>query len=318
MHCDSNSKGFRSCFKKSSINANVALILKHLVTNMPVHSTNQIEMLRKTLPDIEKELADKRDEYKEQLKKYGHDLATEGQRRQEFCRIVNELGHLVRETVRGSNSEWDAGDGFNLRARMKKMYQQFAMDMHKTPLAGYAGDKGAKVFVTANGKRLRGTIVKVTKFQKAGTAFKVEPDESVAAEDAKAMIYVTKQKKAKYRLISEKNISPDNYDSLKKAIERQQIRGLPIFPSVELFNHLVSDAVCADWKKLCLDLVDEAYALVKKFLKWAMEKVCCGDGPVLHSMHDTDCMHSEYVGDTRSPRALSLGVRGHCPRDIES
>ena len=43
-----------------------------------------------------------------------------------------------------------------------------------------------------------------------------------AAEDAKAMIYVTKQKKAKYRLISEKNISPDNYDSLKKAIERQK------------------------------------------------------------------------------------------------
>ena len=77
----------------------------------------------------------------------------------------------------------------------------------------------------------------------------------------------------KYIPIREDDILPDDYEFLKERVIKQQTRGLPIFPSVELFNKLVADAVCEEWESLCLSLMDDTYALLEKFLEWAMEKV---------------------------------------------
>ena len=67
----------------------------------------------------------------------------------------------------------------------------------------------------------------------------------------------------------------------KQRITKKQTCALPIFPSVELFNKLVSDAVCNEWESLCFTLVDDAYSLIDQFLKWAMQEVRhrCGPDP---------------------------------------
>ena len=291
----------------------LTLSTNHMSNNML--STNQIGMLKDTLPEIQKEIAEKRLDCMEQLRSLGEDLSTPGARRLKFSNVVNDFCTLVRETTEGKNTEWDAGDAFTLRARLEQYYRDFAVQLKKTRLSGFVGEKGTSVMVTTNGKELPGTIWSVRVTTKGENVFYVKPADIVKAGDMDHFVsnddsrYTRKSEhdspgdyrflegrvqteddssggyrpeKEFYRLpkkkfffvpIAENDVRPDDYDFLRDRIVKQQTRALPIFPSVELFNKLVSDAVSQEWESLSLTLVNDANDLLEKFLKWALEKV---------------------------------------------
>ena len=280
--------------------ARLTLSTNHMSNNML--STNQIGMLKDTLPEIQKEIAEKRLDCMEQLRSLGEDLSTPGARRLKFSNVVNDFCTLVRETTEGKNTEWDAGDAFTLRARLEQYYRDFAVQLKKTRLSGFVGEKGTSVMVTTNGKELPGTIWSVRVTTKGENVFYVKPADSVKTEDMGHFVsnddsrYTrkpehdspddyrflegrvqaedqTELKKFFFVPIAENDVRPDDYDFLRDRIVKQQTRALPIFPSVELFNKLVSDAVSQEWESLSLTLVNDANDLLEKFLKWALEKV---------------------------------------------
>ena len=208
-------------------------------------------MLKATLPKILDEISAKREACVQELDSLGEDLSTNGARRLKFSSIVQELCTLVRETMQGSNTEWDAGLGFTLRARLEDMYRNFATDMRKTRLAGAVMGKDAKVLVSCSGKWLPGTVTKVEGNGKGEKAFQVDPAASLTEEDKKSFYRIdeltfagedsefleegsespeedSESLRKMLKPFAEKDVRPDDYDFLRDRITKRQTRALQV------------------------------------------------------------------------------------------
>ena len=187
-------------------------------------------MLKATLPEILKEISAKHAACVKDLEGLGEDLSTHGARRLKFSSIVNELCVLVRETTHGSNTEWDAGEGFTLRASLENMYREFAADMRKTLLAGSVVKRGAKVKVLSatKGRWLPGVVHEVKAGDKGENIFKVEPAATLEETAKATMKHVYRSGEVVYHAFHENRIRPDNYEFLKDRITKQQTRALQV------------------------------------------------------------------------------------------
>ena len=164
----------------------------------------------------------------QELGTLGEDLATNGARRLKFSNIVQELCTLVRETTQGTNTEWDAGLGFSLRARLQDMYRNFATDMRKTRLAGSVLGKGAKVLVLRSGKWLPGTVTYVEENDKGEKTFTVNLAAWLPEEDKNILYINDKHQRKMLKPLPEKDVRPDDYDFLRDRITKRQTRALQV------------------------------------------------------------------------------------------
>lgn len=260
----------------------------------------QIEIFKATIPVIMKEIKSQMEDSKKELDALGEDCSTPANRRKIFEKMKRDVLDQFDAALQGRVQDaWTDKDGFSLRARLLKLFDDFGDAIHQTKLANYEKPNENDLVMMTEGveggvgvigellaiKKLNdGTSVGIIHpvdertdiFYDPPTAYladysKVTPKEHVEGDVYfVGGIYFNMRNKRTYKQVPLTSVVAYHGNDLRSMFEKTRCHGLPIFINSFVFDKIITELVNEEWKPLVEELQDSVASLFNEFIEWVV------------------------------------------------
>jgi len=257
----------------------------------------QVRMIQESVPDIIREILDKRAVVAARLNSFGALVSTNLERRNHFSQLAKAVTEVIAYTLDGHMSALRDGD-VTFLSKEHSLFTEFREDVLSKRLANIdVLAVGSHVIVpTADGKEERGVIKKkleggeakylVLPLSEQSSLYGLLSDLSFKSHHV--LNEITEYSAGQFFIIKKVGASGVNSAGcrvptfraseitldvswLQKRIEQNRTNALPCFLNASIFNSIVSEMVAEDWTPLCLNLLETRKAAHLELVHRAVE-----------------------------------------------
>ena len=268
----------------------------------------QVDMMKREVPNIVREVEKKFTIYEEELKYLGQDLSSDTERRRTFEEAKRSLNMTIYNNISGnSKAQWKSSEdellGYQFRALVQKKMALFAENVRQSRLACTDKiDVGSSIQAMIDNLNYGGKVIKI------------DGKEVLIHIDAPPIDFVIGEMVTyggnEYRLrklasgpnnylegilkfsgvlcntltknqilhkvprefgLSLDDISIDNSMWLLELVRKNRGRDLPLFTSADLFNKIVRDIINESIAPLVLGLLNDVQSALVELIRWVVE-----------------------------------------------
>ena len=270
----------------------------------------QVDMLKREVPNIVREVESNLTVYREQLKALGQDLSSDAERRTIFEDMKRNLHVSLADNIAGvSSAKWKSTRsewlGYQFRALVQRKMTLFADDVLQSRLSCIdVVSVGSSVQAIIQNSSYRGEVLAITSdgnvlvsvdenispgdfivgeivFFKEEGDFRITKIPSKSIYEGillKSSVFHNQLPKSSFRhksprqyLLKSDDVTKDNSVWLLELVRKFKGRDLPLFPSVDLFNRIVADIVDESIEPLASGLLNDVLSITMELVQWVVE-----------------------------------------------
>ena len=269
----------------------------------------QVDMMKREVPNIVREVEKNLTIYEEELKYLGQDLSSDTERRCTFEEAKRNLNMLLYNNICGnSKAEWKSSEaellGYQFRALVQRKMALFAENVRQSRLActdkidvgssiqamidnlNYGGKvlkiDGKEVIIHIDTPPIDFVIGEIVTVKDNGNEYRLRklasgPNNYLEGIlKSSGVLHSLEKKQISHKVprdfgLSLDDISIDNSMWLLELVRKNRGRDLPLFTSADLFNKLVRDIINESIAPLVLGLLNDVQSVLVELIRWVVE-----------------------------------------------